>query len=64
MFVVGAGLMGNGIAQIAAMIGYRVWLHDISEERVQGGIDAICDSLGRFLACLSRSSRSGGMASH
>ncbi len=50
MFVVGAGLMGNGIAQIAAMVGCRVWLYDVSEERVQAGIDAICDSLAIFLA--------------
>lgn len=42
--------MGSGIAQVAAMAGYKVWLHDVSEERVRAGLDAIEDSLGRFLA--------------
>jgi 3-hydroxybutyryl-CoA dehydrogenase len=36
--VVGAGLMGNGIAQVAAMSGFRVIMSDIKEELVQRGL--------------------------
>ena len=28
MLVVGAGIMGAGIAQVAAQAGHSVWLHD------------------------------------
>ncbi len=41
--VVGAGLMGHGIAQEFALAGYRVSLHDVSAERLQraaGDIEA------------------------
>jgi len=47
--VVGAGTMGNGIAQVAAMNGYDVIMRDIEEEFVERGFDAIRDSLGRFV---------------
>ena len=30
--VVGAGTMGNGIAQVAARAGYNVIMHDVREE--------------------------------
>ncbi|MFE5429266.1 3-hydroxyacyl-CoA dehydrogenase NAD-binding domain-containing protein [Peribacillus simplex] len=39
--VVGAGTMGNGIAQVAAEAGYQVILQDIDEKYVQVGLDAI-----------------------
>ena len=32
--VVGAGTMGHGIAQVAAMAGYEVWLTDRQEDFV------------------------------
>jgi 3-hydroxybutyryl-CoA dehydrogenase len=35
--VCGAGTMGSGIAYAAAMVGYDVWLYDISEEAVARG---------------------------
>jgi 3-hydroxyacyl-CoA dehydrogenase (EC 1.1.1.35) len=39
--VVGAGTMGNGIAQVAAQAGYNVVMRDIEERFVQGGIKNI-----------------------
>jgi 3-hydroxybutyryl-CoA dehydrogenase len=45
--VVGAGTMGNGIAQVAASAGYHVVLRDISEDFLQRGMAAINKSLQR-----------------
>ena len=48
--VVGAGTMGNGIAQVAATAGYTVVMRDIDDEYVQNGLDSIGDSLSRLSA--------------
>ena len=45
--VVGAGQMGNGIAQIAAMSGLQVIMSDINDELVQKGLQAITKILSR-----------------
>ena len=45
--VVGAGTMGNGIAQVAARAGYGVVLHDVNEAFVERGMNAIDKSLKR-----------------
>jgi 3-hydroxybutyryl-CoA dehydrogenase len=45
--VVGAGLMGNGIAQVAAMSGLRVIMSDMKDEFVQRGLDNISKILSR-----------------
>jgi 3-hydroxybutyryl-CoA dehydrogenase len=45
--VVGAGTMGNGIAQVAARAGYEVVLRDVSEEFLERGMQAIDRSLQR-----------------
>ncbi len=45
--VVGAGTMGNGIAQVAARKGFDVVLCDVKEEFLQRGMDAIHKSLQR-----------------
>jgi 3-hydroxybutyryl-CoA dehydrogenase len=45
--VVGAGTMGNGIAQVAARAGYSVIIRDISEDLLQRGMNAIEKSLQR-----------------
>ncbi len=45
--VVGAGTMGNGIAQVAARAGYKVVLRDIKDEFLQRGMAAINKSLQR-----------------
>ena len=47
--VIGAGTMGNGIAQTAAASGFDVILCDIKEEFVQKGVVAIEKSLDRFV---------------
>ncbi|ELZ03425.1 3-hydroxyacyl-CoA dehydrogenase family protein [Natrialba asiatica] len=46
--VVGAGTMGNGIAQVAATNGYEVVMRDIKREFVDSGFDSIDESLGRL----------------
>ena len=45
--VVGAGTMGNGIAQVAARAGYDVIMHDVREEFLERGMKAIDKSLQR-----------------
>jgi len=47
--VVGAGQMGAGIAQVAAMNRFFVILHDISEAYLEGAIQRIEKSLASFL---------------
>jgi len=45
--VVGAGTMGNGIAQVASRAGYNVVMRDVSEQFLQRGLQAIDKSLQR-----------------
>lgn len=45
--VVGAGTMGNGIAQIAAEAGYMVILQDIQEDFLQKGLNTIKRNIHR-----------------
>jgi 3-hydroxybutyryl-CoA dehydrogenase len=45
--VVGAGTMGNGIAQVAARGGHNVIMHDVSEEFLERGLKAVDKSLQR-----------------
>ncbi len=47
--VVGAGTMGNGIAQTAAAAGFSVIMCDISQEFVDRGVANISKSLDRFV---------------
>ena len=39
--VLGAGLMGHGIAQVAAQAGYDVVLREVDQERLDKGIGRI-----------------------
>lgn len=48
--VIGAGLMGSGIAQVAAQAGFDVHLRDVDEESIQRGLTGIDKSLARFVA--------------
>lgn len=48
--VIGAGTMGNGIAQVFAASGYEVVLRDVSTEAVSRGMKAIEKSLDRLVA--------------
>lgn len=47
--VVGAGTMGNGIAQTAAAAGFSVIMCDVSQEFVDRGVANISKSLDRFV---------------
>lgn len=47
IFVVGAGQMGSGIAQVSAEAGYNVILHDLNEETVNKALAKIYHFLSR-----------------
>ena len=47
--VVGAGQMGNGIAQVAAYSGFRVVMSDIADSFVQKGLATISKNLDRMV---------------
>jgi 3-hydroxybutyryl-CoA dehydrogenase len=47
--VIGAGTMGNGIAQTAAASGFGVILCDLSESQLEKGLSNISKSLDRFV---------------
>ena len=49
VFVVGAGTMGSGIAQVCAQSGIQVVLNDISREFVDKGMKNIAWSVGKFV---------------
>ena len=46
--VIGAGIMGNGIAQLAATAGFQVQMHDAFPEALDRALGVIRDSLNRF----------------
>jgi 3-hydroxybutyryl-CoA dehydrogenase len=48
--VVGAGTMGQGIAQVAVMAGHRVLLHDAVPGRARAAVDAVAGRLDRLVA--------------
>jgi 3-hydroxybutyryl-CoA dehydrogenase len=50
LLVVGAGLMGAGIAQVAALAGHDVTLQDVSDGALARGRRQLEDSLSRFEA--------------
>nr|WP_180320137.1 3-hydroxybutyryl-CoA dehydrogenase [Peribacillus loiseleuriae] len=47
VMIIGAGQMGSGIAQVCAMSGYEVILHDLKQEFVDQGITNISKNLTR-----------------
>lgn len=47
--VVGAGIMGSGIAQVAAQAGYQVIMNDIEGRLVEHGLNTIKNSLGSMI---------------
>jgi 3-hydroxybutyryl-CoA dehydrogenase len=49
MGVVGAGQMGNGIAQVASQAGFRVVMSDIADSFVQKGLSTISKNLDRMV---------------
>jgi 3-hydroxybutyryl-CoA dehydrogenase len=48
--VVGAGQMGNGIAQVVALAGYDVALNDVSQERVETALATINGHMARLIS--------------
>jgi len=48
--VVGAGLMGAGIAQVSAQARYQVQLYDVDDRSLERGVQAIAASLGKLAA--------------
>lgn len=48
--VIGAGTMGSGIAQVAALGGYRVALYDVASEFTQRGMERIRANLAEGVA--------------
>src|SRR5690606_32561657 len=47
---IGAGTIGNGIAQVCAAAGYEVTLFDIRTDLVESGIASIRQSLDKLVA--------------
>jgi 3-hydroxybutyryl-CoA dehydrogenase len=47
--VIGAGTMGNGIAQVCASAGLKVIMQDIGESQVANGLSTITTSLDRLI---------------
>ncbi|MEU5460043.1 3-hydroxyacyl-CoA dehydrogenase family protein [Streptomyces althioticus] len=48
--VIGAGLMGSGIAQVSAQAGWEVVLRDVTDEALTRGTDGIKASYDKFVA--------------
>lgn len=46
--VIGAGIMGNGIVQVAAAAGYSTSFYDISDDALDRAMDIIANSLNRL----------------
>jgi 3-hydroxybutyryl-CoA dehydrogenase len=46
--VLGAGIMGNGIAQVSAQAGFQVVMRDLEDKFIRSGFDAIKKSLARM----------------
>ncbi|MCD4716209.1 MAG: 3-hydroxybutyryl-CoA dehydrogenase, partial [Desulfobacterales bacterium] len=49
VFIVGAGLMGSGIAQACAQAGIGVVLNDVNQEAIDKGMKNIDWSVGKFI---------------
>lgn len=50
MGIVGAGQMGSGIAQLAAVNGVDVWLHDADSEALIRAQNSISSNIQRLLS--------------
>ena len=50
LFVIGAGTMGGGIAQVAALNGFTVYLYDIKQEFVDKGLKGIVGAWDKLVA--------------
>jgi 3-hydroxybutyryl-CoA dehydrogenase len=59
--VIGIGLMGSGIAQVAAAYGFETVVTDTSDEVVKRGMARIEESLSKLVASYERSQGQRGM---
>ncbi len=50
LFVIGAGTMGGGIAQVAALNGFTVYLYDIKQDFVDKGLKGIAGAWDKLVA--------------
>ena len=48
--VIGAGTMGHGIAEVAAIAGYEVWVYDIAEEFLKNAVGKISWSIQKLIS--------------
>ena len=48
--IIGAGQMGNGIANVAAVAGFDIRLHDVAEERIKSALATIDGNMARQVA--------------
>ena len=48
--IIGAGQMGGGIAQVAAIAGFKVLLYDISAESIEKGLATISGNMARMVS--------------
>jgi enoyl-CoA hydratase/3-hydroxyacyl-CoA dehydrogenase len=48
--VIGAGDMGHGIAEVALIAGYKVFLRDINQDFVDRGVSRIHGSLEKLVS--------------
>lgn len=48
--VVGGGQMGSGIAQLAAVAGFDVWVHDADPTALTKATQSISSSINRFIS--------------
>lgn len=60
--VIGAGLMGSGIAQVAATCGFAVTITDVNDPLLQKGLLRIRESLDRLVELHRKTSGSKGLS--
>lgn len=60
--VIGAGLMGSGIAQVSAQAGWEVVLRDVTDQALTRGTDGIKASYGKFVSKGKLSAEDAGAA--
>jgi 3-hydroxybutyryl-CoA dehydrogenase len=49
VFIIGAGLMGSGIAQVCAQAGINVTLNDVNDEALAKALKSISWSVNKFI---------------
>ncbi len=60
--VIGIGLMGSGIAQVAATRGFDVLVIDLTDEVIKAGMERIQESLGRLVESHNKTSGKTGLS--